>query len=77
MLKLKHDYWFKVICIRKANWMLFIILKMQNFNMDYKENIHNIFPLNCWLTYSFISLEGAAFLLLAEGEMIKLVESAK
>lgn len=78
-MKLKHSYWCKVIGIRKANGMLSIILKIQNFNLDYKENIfiRNIFPLNCWLTYFLTSLEGAAFLLVAEGEMIKLVESAK
>ena len=47
MLKFKHGYWFKVICIRKANGMLSIVLKMQNFNLDYKENTRNIFSLNC------------------------------
>lgn len=34
----------------------------------------SFFPVNCWLTYFLVSLEGAAFLLLEEGEIIKLME---
>lgn len=55
--------------------MFSIVLEI-NFKLNYKENIFIciIFPLNCWLTYFLVSLEGAAFLLLEEGEIIKLVK---
>lgn len=76
MLKFNHGYCFKIIFIRKANGMFSIVLEMQNFNLNYKENVFIciIFLLNCWLIYFLVSLEGAAFLLLEEGEIIKLVE---
>lgn len=59
--------------------MFSIVLEMQNFNLSYKESIFIciFFPLKCWLIYFLISLEGAAFFLLEEGENIKLVESAQ